>query len=323
MANCPSCSDPGFLKFNRASHYGKTNFTTRLELGLKYFYEWAFLNIGAWSDVTIDLPTALGSNASILRMGSGYGYTDGTVWEGFRKEWVYESGVVYTDTTGGTHSPLTPSIYIDGNLQASGYSINYPLGQVIFDQAVSAASTVKAAHSFRNVQIVLAGHAPWYEELQHSSWEPDAMFSQTDRGDWFMGPNHRVQMPCIIIRAIAQGNSMPYALGGGKVKREQDVLFHIIAEDKTLVDNLTDIVVAEGYRCIQLFDIDAAAIAGDLPLDCNGNFVGKMYPELLTNYCWGTARSHKGVLFGSNTYNCGLHDSTVKHKYECIFSGIF
>jgi hypothetical protein len=213
-------------------------------------------------------------------------------------------------------------VYIDGALQASGYDINYPLGQVIFNSPLTSSNVVKARYSFRNVQVVLAGEAPWYQQLQYSSWEPDAMFYQLDRGDWQVGPNHRIQMPCIIVRAIANGNSMPHALGGAQVKRTQEVLFHIIGEDKATVDNLTDIVIAEGYRCIQLFDIDAAAIAGDLPLDCNGKLVGKMYPTLLTNYCVGTARSDKGILFGSNIYNCGLYDSTVKHKYECIYASI-
>lgn len=324
MSNCAPCNDPRFLSFNRVCHYGRSNVIRRLEVGLKYFYEWALLGIGAYTDVFIDMPTADGGNASLLKVANAPGYTDGQAWESFRTDWVYETGVVYTDITGGLHSPTTPpEIYVNSILQSTGvYNINYPLGQVIFNASISTASTVKAAFSLRGVQVYISHELPWYQELQYKSWNPDAMFTQDDRGDWFVPGNHRVQMPCIVIQAIEGGTTEPYALGGAKIIRKQSVFFHVFAEDKPMRDNLVDLLVEEGDRCVQLFDIDAAAAAQDIPLDFNGQLVGEMYPNLLANYCWANARTDKAHIFSLNSFNCGLHDGTVKHTYSVTFCNL-
>ncbi len=321
MGNCPSCTDPNLLRFNRVCHYGKSNVIRRLEYGLKYFYEWALLGIGAWNNVTIDMPTSLGGNASLLRVATAPGYTAGQAWESFRTNWVYETGVTYTDVTGGIHSPLIPQIYVNAVLQTTGtYTINYPLGQVIFNSPIATTSTVKARHSTRNVAFFVADEAPWYQELQYRSWIPDDMFSQTDKGDWYVPGNHRVQMPCIVIHSTNNGQKLPYALGGGRVWRKQEVYFHIFSEQKSIRDNLADLILEQGDRCVQLFDIDAAAAAQDLPLDLNGEFVGSLYPALLEDYCWAITRVDDSRLFGMNSYKCGLHDATIKHTYSVLFS---
>lgn len=323
MGNCAPCTSSAFLSFNRVCHYGKSNIIRRLEVGLRYFYEWALLGIGAWSDITYDMPTYGSGNASSLRVANSYGYLTNQVWEGFRTNWVYETGITYTDYTGGTHQPLPVNVYVANVLQPTGnYNINYKLGQVIFNSA-PASTNVKAAYSFKNVQILLSDEVPWYQEFQYQSWTPDTnMFTQNDKGDWFVGGNHRVQFPCIIIQAAAKGTKEPAHLGGAMVYREQDVQFHILAEDSVMRDNLLDLVLLQGDRCIQLFDIDAAAAALDMPLDNNGMRVGKMYPYLLENYCWANTRIENARITSKTSYNCGLHDATVRHTYSVYFSSI-
>lgn len=323
MANCAPCTDPGFLKFNRVCHFGKTNIIQRLEHSLKYFYEWALLSIGGWTDIDLNQPTATSGNASSLRLGSGWGYTAGSVWEGFRHNWVYETGINYIDYTGGGHSPQSVMVYVNNTLQPTGsYAINYPLGQVIFNSPISTTSNVKAAFSFKNVQTHISYEVPWFQELQARSWDVDGMFQYTNRGDWFIGPNHRVQMPCIIISCIGNGKKSPVALGGAQVYREQEVIFTIFSEDKSMRDNLADLIVLEGDRCIQLIDIDLAAGNQHLPLNANGQKVGMMYPNLLGTYCWATARSSQARITGLNSYNCGLHEGVVRIKYDVYFSSI-
>lgn len=323
MANCPSCSDINLLKFDRVCHYGKSNVIRRLEVGLKYFYDWALLGIGAWNNITIDMPTSNGGNASILRGATAPGYTAGQAWEGFRENWVYESGVTYLDTTGGTNHPLIPQVYVNAILQSTGsYNINYPLGHVVFNSPISTASTVKARFSYKNINTLISDEVPWYQELQYQSWIPDSMFSKNDRGDWFVAGNHRVQLPCLVIQAVQNGVKLPYAIGGGRIWRKQDIFFHVLTDDKRVRDNLADLIVEEGDRCIQLFDIDAAIMAGNLTLDLNGRLTGSFYPSLLINYCWGTARSDNARIFSLNSYNCGLYDATIKHTYSVLFSNL-
>lgn len=315
------CGDA--LRFARVQHIGKTTVIRRLEEGIKYWLQWAFLNVGAWTDVTKGMPSYGGGDASELQVTNAPGYADGRVWQGFRTQWVHESGVTYTDVDGSGHSPLSPLVYVDSVLQSSSsYNINYNLGEVVFDSAVSTSSTVQAQHAFKNVQVFVGDEAPWWQELQFRSWNVDDDHWQlTDRGDWSVGGNHRVQLPVIIIDAHLSGTNPPYALGNYSAKRSQDVKFHIIAESKSMKDQLSDLILMQSdAKTLMLFDVDQAAADQKLPLDCNGFLVGQNFPYLVNNYYWAHARASDGYLCEMQSIHPKLHEGMVKITYSVVFS---
>ena len=206
-----------------------------LESNFKMYLDWAFLNIGAFQNVSIVNSGNIYGNENPnykLLLVDDPNYTDGRVWQGLRKEWVYESGISFNGTSpipiSGVYVNNTYYPYSSGNI-----TIDYPLGRVIFDNPVSKSATVKANHSYRYVQVYRASDSPWFNVMQYSSLDnnnPD--ITQTDNGDWSIGGNHRVQLPAILIESATKARSRPYEIGNNSLIIEQDLILHILAENK-------------------------------------------------------------------------------------------
>jgi len=312
-------SCPSNTKFNTVQHYGKTNVINRLERNLKMFYDWGFLCIGAWSDVLPGMLSPNGNDLTQLRMvESAPDYSGGQVWQGFRKDWVYETDAIYIDVDGGSHSP---SVVVANTLSPSGnFDVDYPNGRVIFPTPVG---SVSANYSFRNVQIYIGDEAPWWQELQFNSWDVDSDYFQAcpEMGDWVVGGNHRVQMPVIIIYADGNGSLEGAGLGNCTKLREQSVVFHILAEDKCTRDKIVDIIVEQDERTINLFNPDQALISGAIPLDCNGFLVSDSnYEDLVNDYPWACARQERTEILDLESLTCGLHEGVIRTNFKVYFN---
>lgn len=299
-----NCTEP--IKFNRVKHWGESNIIKRLEENIKAFYDWGFLCIGGWKNVT-------GGDRAILREVETAPRNDGeTVYQAYRKDWVWESGVQYEDIDGTIHAPIIPSV-------TGGGTVDYINGQVVGGTGGT------ATYSFRNVQVYVADQAPWWQELQFLTWDIDDNHFQhcSETGDWSVGAHHRVQMPTIIIQAINTGRMEPYCLGSCKVKRLQDVYLNVFAEDKCTRDNLLDLILEQDEKELNLYNPDAVYLANDYPIDCNGFLVGnKTYPDLLNSHLWACARIENSSLFGLSTLSCGLYEGTIKSTFNIIFSDL-
>ena len=86
-----------YTTFSKVSNVGDTLFTSELESNLKWYMDWGLLGIGAWTD--IDKPTSgvYGGDFSDLRPVQDPAYNNGEVWESARKDWVWETGTLYSD----------------------------------------------------------------------------------------------------------------------------------------------------------------------------------------------------------------------------------
>ncbi len=351
-----ACED--HLSFKSIDNIGDTLLMSELEGNLKLWFDWAMLGIGAWTDVDIPTSGAFGGDFSILRSVDDDSYTDGQVWQGNRKDWVWETGVNYVvpnetgsidtivwtptghqitlndgsdiaqsgdllrvagqtgvsfntdyylrsvNTTtsfisdnsvpptgsgnGGTWQLLknpqhTPTININSVAETDFY-VDYPLGRVVLNTAVSTSSTVTSSYSYRYVQVYRADSAPWWNALQFRSLRPDDIqFVQTDiAGEWEIGGQHRIQLPAIVLEAVPQGSSMGYQLGDSSQIISQDVLFHTIAESRHERNQLVDVCRLQNDKVIWLYSTDNTADATGFPLDHRGMRVGtKMYPNLV------------------------------------------
>jgi hypothetical protein len=170
-----------------------------LESNLKMYFDWSFLSIGAWFDVQETDGTIYGVNGhSKLLPVLDPSYTDGQVWQGIRKEWVWEAGINYNST-----SPLTiDSVKVDSATinKYGNFIVNYPLGRVIFNNPISIASEVLLSYSYRFVQVYRSCDAPWFNLLQYGSFDTSNKdIQRTEDGDFTIGGHQRIQMPCIII----------------------------------------------------------------------------------------------------------------------------
>ena len=312
--------------FKHVSHVGNTLLNSELESNLKSFLDWGMLGIGGWFNVTIPTYGGWGGTFDQLRLVDDPAYNLGQVWEGARKDWVWETGVGYSNG-----SPIDISgVYIDSVLKASGHATyghhyNYPLGRVIFDNAIPTTSTVQVEHSYRNVQTYIADQAPWWDELQYNSMRvDDPTFTQVSSGNWSILSNHRVQMPAVVIETVPRRTYQPYQLGSSNNFITQDVLFHIVAETRWWRNQLVDIISLQKDKTVMLYDSDKIADSDAFPLDFRGMVVNpeNNYSGIVNNtsYQYGTARITNMGVTEMESYNSRLYEGTVRASFEVILT---
>lgn len=323
-----ACYD--YTEFKGVTHYGNDQLMVMLEANLKSWLDWSLLRIGGWTDVSIPQTGVHGGDFAELRLVDDPSYASGQVWEGVRKDWVWETGVNYTDVNGTGHDPQpvgTP--VVDGSPTAASYHVNYPLGRIIFDSPISTTSTVELDYAYRDCQVVRADSAPWFRQLQFRSFRPDDLqVSQTTRGEWSIGGQHRIQMPTILLESVPRGTSKGYELGNDSLVIMQDVLFHVMAESRTLRNNLVDMIRQQSDKAIWLFDTNRVVAGGDYPLDYRGELVGsKMYPDLVDTianggYRWNKCYFMNATVSEIEALHPTLYEGMVRTTMEIVLGGM-
>ncbi len=259
----------------------------QLEINLFSFFNWAFLNVGGFSNVNIPTSGIFGGNQHQLRPVTDSNYTEGQVWEAFRRDWVWETGVERTN------QPIQVSgVYVNGHFNAlasGGFFVDYPGGRIVFDTPlVVPSSTVTCEYSYRRYQLFTAD-TPWWQSFQTDSFRvDDNEFQQTASGVWDILSQNRVQLPAIVIEAYPKTTRVGYEIGGLSAFVNQDVHLHIISEDRTALKWAHDALTAEWQHQIKSFDKNLLFINDAFPLDDNGSPVpsGLMYPNLVLDYAW-------------------------------------
>lgn len=309
--------------FKGVQFFGDDGLMNILESNLKTWFDWAFLRAGAWTNVSRPTAGAFGGDFAVLRQVSDPSFSTGTVWESARKDWTWEVDVDHVGTDSTTYNPTSPAIiYVDGTPTAPSY-ISYPLGRVVFASDMSS-STIEAEYSYRNVQVYIANAIPWWQELQYRSERvDDSHFSQVSKGTWAIGSQHRIQMPCVIIEAVPRAVSSPYQLGDGSSWVEQDILVHIMAEDRYMRNNLADIMRGQFDATIWLYDPMSVISASDFPLDHNGDIVdsSQTYPALIdenTGHRWARCRFKRTNVSEVEALNSRLYEGVVRMTCEVI-----
>jgi hypothetical protein len=312
--------------FSKVSNIGDTLLTSELEANLKSYLDWAFLEVGGWFNVEIPTSGAWGGTFDNLRLVDDPSYTLGQVWEGARKDWVWETGMSYT---GGTPIGIS-GVYVNGALKGTGdatytHHYNYPLGRVVFDTPIATGSTVQLEHSYRNVQTYVADQAPWWDELQYNSFRvDDQSFSQISSGNWSILSNHRVQMPAVVIESVPRRTFRPYQLGDDSQFVTQDVLFHIVAESRWWRNQLIDIISLQKDKTIMLYSTNKIIENNVFPLDYRGmlvNSTGNYYNFINDpQYQFTSSRITNMGITEMDSYNQRLQEGTVRASFEVILS---
>jgi hypothetical protein len=308
---------------NVQSHIGYDNLANILEGNMKMYYDWALLSIGGWSEVTIPTSGSYGGDYSELRLVQDPNYNLGQVWEAPRKDFVWESNIDYTDTTGGVRDPATVGIpTVDGVPTAQSYYVNYPEGKVVFDVAIPSTSEVNLEYSYRYVQIYRADDAPWWRELQFNSHRIDSsQFQQLGTGIWSLFSEHRVQLPAIVIETIPRGVSRAWELGSNSKIASRDMLFHIYTESHSERNNLMDIFNLQNDRKIPLFNTNDVASNDHFPLDYRGELVNNVGFEeyvSLTGYKWRNCLMQNSTITNVIQVHPQLYSAVVRTTMEII-----
>ena len=309
--------------FHNVSSIGDNYLLNQLEDNLKSFLDNGFLHIGAF--VNVDIPTSglYGGVFSDLKPSTQPGFKPGQIWQSFKKDWVWETGIDYNG-----YSPINFSgLYINNTFYAAptgsgnfSYAINYPLGQVVFDKPISSNATVKAEYSYRWCQVYKSSNNQHWQELQELSYKPAPQINQSSSGDYNLAASHRIQMPAIIIEPISRSYSKPWQIGGSAFAVDQDVLLHVFTENAHDNNKIVDIIRLQKDKTISLYDINKVVNSGVYSLNYNGslNPSGLCYDDLLNNFRWKPCFFKEISVLNMESSNKNLYWCTLRVTSQVI-----
>lgn len=274
---------PAYTQFKGVTALGDSLISDQLEANLVEFFDYSLLQVGGFFNVTFP---GVGTR---LRMVNDPDYTDGQVWEGYRRDWVWETGVPVD-----VQPVAISGVWVNGGFVplGSGVSVNYPLGRVVFDNPVAPTSNVTMEFSFRRVQMATSD-AEWFQELQFNSVDIDlasnqSQFFQAASGAWNTLAQNRVQLPAIVVEAVSRVRLVPLQIGSKARVHQQDVIFHVLAETPFDRKQLHDLIIEQWDHHLVLFDKNRVDDNDAWPLDENGTpRPGALqYPNLVENFRW-------------------------------------
>lgn len=310
-----------YTRFKGVNNIGDSLTNDQLASNMVEFLSWAFLGIGAFTNVNRPTSGYYGGMPYRLRLSEDPNYSKGQVWEGFRSNWVWESGIDYT-----AYSPVSISgVYLNNNflpLNSSGhysYKINYPLGRVVFASSLPPNSQVEVNFSYKNINVCQAD-SPWFKELQFNSLRVDnSHFNLYGSGNWSTSAQNRLQLPAIVVEVVPRRTLKPYQQGGGQWIY-QDVLFHIFAETSVERGNLMDILTYQKHKKIASFDKNIISSANAWPLDFDGSIAPSAvcYPDLIRLYPGFDAYFFDTASFESDNLSPGFFSGIVRAQMEMV-----
>ena len=302
--------------FHNVSSITNKNRISLLEDNIKSFLDWSFLHIGGFVNVTIPTSGSSGGAFHVLKNADDPSLKN-KVWQSPRKDWVYETGITYA-----SGSPIVFSgIYLNNTFlpapTGSGsysYNINYPLGQIIFNNPISPQSLVTANYAYRYVQVYKSSDNFWWKEVQKETYNP----SNFNKQDYAITSNHRVQLPAIIVELIPRTVQIPYQLGSVDNIIIQDIFLHIFTENANQRNILVDALIHQKDKTLNLYDITDVIKNNRYSLNNFGNInpSGYSYPEIVNNFShyWCTIKdSNIGEL---NSLSSSLYNGIVRWSIE-------
>lgn len=268
--------------FTGVQEYANAYLNQNLRWSLAAFLNWSFLNIGGFDNITLNVVAPYGGRNDQLKMVHDPYYTDGCVWQAFRHNWVWETGINYT------YQPINISgVYLNNqfyNISTTGtyqYILDYPNGRVIFNNPQT--GNLYMEYSYRNVYVCSANES-WFKEVMYTSYRSDDWKFAVGSGIYQTIGNSRVQLPAVVIELVDNRQFKGYGLGGGHYVK-QDVILHVIAENEFDRDNLVDILSFQADKTLYISNLNTLISNNKLPLDANGSRVSGFlnYSQILTN----------------------------------------
>jgi hypothetical protein len=305
-----------------------TTLNNEIQDNLVEFLDWALLQKGNYQNVTLGELSPNGKDYSKLRVSSNNNFASGVAWEGFRKNWVWQSGVSYNPApiVGNNNSiPGISGVYVNNTFYPSttsgtyAHKVDYYNGRIIFNNPIPTGSVVKAEYSYKYINVIYANSLPWLREVQYRTLDLASNFENLSAGDFALPAESRVQLPAIAVEVVPRRTLRGYQLGGGQWV-DTDVLFHCLAEDEFTRNKLVDIISLQSDKTIRMFNSNFIANNSAFPLDYRGVPVsGAMrYPELVENFYRGPLRLKNSVVQGMQLINTNFYAGIVRLTAETI-----
>jgi hypothetical protein len=311
----------GLKGFNSIHDYSLNN---NIQDALVEYFDWALLEKGNYFNVSKGELSPNGQDMSRLRLSSNDSYASGQVWEGFRSNWVWQSGVSGVNMPKpivGTNPdfPGISGVYVNGQFQPTSgvgqyaHYVDYFNGRVVFNSPIPTGSVVQAEYSYKYINVVYANNVPWLREVQQNTDQPTSNFYNTSTGAWDIPPEARLQLPAIAFEIVPVRRFKGYQLGGGQWVYT-DVIAHCIAEDEQTRNMLVDIISLQNDKSVFTIDSDALHSSNKYPINHLGFPAPSalLYPELITYYNAGDFRIENTTVEKMNMSSPNLFGGIVR-----------
>lgn len=315
-----------YLNLKGFNNIFESTLNNELQDNLIEFLDWGLMEKGNYFNVNKGELSPDNKDYSLLKISSSPHFTQGQAWEGFRKNWIWQSGISYSPSplvgSNATH-PGISGIYVNDTFYPSNttgtYShfVDYFNGRVIFNNPIPTGSKVQAEYSYKYINVIYANNVPWLREIQYRTLDVPSSFSNNDKGEFNLPAEMRVQLPAIAVEVVPRRSFRGYQLGGGQYVYT-DVLFHCIAEDPYTRNALIDIVTMQNDKTIFTFNSTTIVNSGDSPIDYRGVPVSGAlrYPDLLEKYADNRLRftnfSVQGMEIINGNFSAGIARSTIE-----------
>ena len=293
--------------------------------GIIEYFDWALLEKGNYFNVTLGELSPSGEDYSILRLSENEAFQRGRIWESFRKNWVWQSGISYNPQpiVGVNNTkPGISGVYVNGAFYPStttgpyAHYVDYYNGRIVFNSPIPTGSIVQAEYSYKWINMIYPDSVPWLRYIQTKTFEPDESIAN-------IPPEARIQLPAIAVEIVPSRKFKGYQLGGGQWVYT-DVLFHCLAEDEHTRNKLVDIVSLQNDKRIHLFDSNAINAAKEFPIDYRGVPVSGAlrYPDLVLKYDGGLLAFTSSITSEMVTFGSDIYGGVVRITTEGIKTNI-
>lgn len=317
-------------QFRGVTNIKHDQFNQNLLYGTLYFMRWAALQIGAFQNINHTNASGLaGGDYSRLRPTVDPRYSNGSVWETFRADLVWETGVYFNPQPTLMSGVFVNDVWKPTPSTDTAYEhyIDYPHGRVVFTTPIATTSVVKGDFAHRTATFVDAAACPWFYDLMYEPYKVGrAEYLSAGSGSWAQLPEIRRQLPVIGIEVVDNRYQSPYALGGGQWTT-QDVLMYIASDNKVDRDQWIDVLSMQNDRTIWLPNRKLMKENGNYPLDLDykGMRVTNpmQYPQLIAptgdgGFAWTTALVGHTRAQMMDTVNNWLFRAVVRSSFTVI-----
>lgn len=320
-----------YLKLKGLDSIHQDSILNNLLYGLIDFFDYGVLMLGGYQNIsrTPQVSGVYGGQRYKLRPVVQNGFTNGQVWEGFRGNWVWQTGIPEVSV-----QPIIPTgVWIGSTFHpttgiSNPHYIDYPRGRVIFNTAIATTSVVTTEFSPKWIRFEPA-ESETTRKLMFDSWDVQRSdYLLANSGNWSDNYDNRIQLPVVGVEASNRCHFIPYQLGGGQWVN-QDVNFYVIADNINDKNQITDIIRTQNDRLVWIPNRSLMKADANYPLslDYRGTPVSgaKQYPDLVLDsggYRWNGVYLTDTISYDLKIPNPSLFGSVVKITVQIVIENI-
>ena len=158
---------------------GDSTVTNNVRENLISFIDYGLIEKSGFVNISIPTTGVYGGLEHRLRLVSDPRYDDGQVWEGFKSNWVWESGLGALTSTNNSY-PGVSGVYVNNTFYPTSttgtysHHINHTLGRVVFDSPINTGSVVNCSYSYKYINVAKADGLNWFKRIHKGSDRADS-----------------------------------------------------------------------------------------------------------------------------------------------------